>query len=383
MDSVDVLVVGAGLAGLNTARWLAERGRRVMLVDRKPRLDQSIHTTGIFVRRTLEDFELPEDCLGPVVRDVRLYSPRRRTMELSSPHDEFRVGKMGRLYLRTLEAAIGAGVDWRPNCLFVGSREHAHGSLVDLEIAGTRQTVEARFLVGADGANSRVARDLQLSQNRHWIVGVEEVYASRTTDESPCLHCFLDPRIAPGYIAWIADDGEEIHLGVGGYANRFEPHAALARLREEAGRYVSLPDAEPLERRGGRIPVGGVLRRIVNRRGLLVGDAAGAVSPLTAGGLDPCLRQAALAAEVADAYLGDARETHLAPYQGVPFRRRFLVRRILRWGLAEVRQPWMAEAAFRLLQLPPLDELTRRVFFGRGSFPLEITAPASSPTATG
>lgn len=41
-----------------------------------------------------------------------------------------------------------------------------------------------------------------------------------------------------------------------------------------------------VERRAGPIPVGSLLRRISCADGLLVGDAAGAVSPLTAGGLD-------------------------------------------------------------------------------------------------
>ena len=57
----DVTIIGAGLAGLQCARLLAATGLRVLLVDRKKSLDTSIHTTGIFVRRTLEDFDLPAD----------------------------------------------------------------------------------------------------------------------------------------------------------------------------------------------------------------------------------------------------------------------------------------------------------------------------------
>src|SRR5688500_7855547 len=87
---VDVLVVGAGLAGLECARRLGEAGASVLLADRKPTVDHAVHTTGIFVRRTLESFDLPEDCLGPPVRRVALYSPRGQSLTLESPHDEYR-----------------------------------------------------------------------------------------------------------------------------------------------------------------------------------------------------------------------------------------------------------------------------------------------------
>ena len=82
MEEFDVTIIGAGLAGLQCARLLGRQGLRVLLVDRKASLDQKIHTTGIFVRRTLEDFDIPEDCLGPVVRHVSLYSPAHRVLNL-------------------------------------------------------------------------------------------------------------------------------------------------------------------------------------------------------------------------------------------------------------------------------------------------------------
>src|SRR4030095_10245946 len=86
MENYDLVIIGAGLAGFQCARLLGNRGLAVLLVDRKETLDVSIHTTGIFVRRTLEDFDIPADCLGPVVRHVSLYSPARRRMDLVSSH---------------------------------------------------------------------------------------------------------------------------------------------------------------------------------------------------------------------------------------------------------------------------------------------------------
>lgn len=58
-DSADVLVVGAGLAGLNTATLLARQGHDVLLAERRTNLAGAIRTTGIFVRKTLDDFPLP------------------------------------------------------------------------------------------------------------------------------------------------------------------------------------------------------------------------------------------------------------------------------------------------------------------------------------
>jgi flavin-dependent dehydrogenase len=370
-----VVIIGAGLAGLHCARLLGRRGLRVLLVDRKDSLNTSVHTTGIFVRRTLEDFDLPEDCLGPAIRHVTLYSPSRRQMELVSPHEEFRVGRMGRLYAQYLDHCLRAGVNWLPETRYAEHHEINGRLMVRLDSSPqASQWVSARYLVGADGATSRVAANLQLERNREWIVGVEDVFSDVSLDGPPRMHCFLDPVIAPGYLAWIAHDGEDTHVGVGGYAAMFEPVQALEKFKASLKNIVDLNGAKLVERRGGRIPVGGVLRKIANTQGLLIGDAAGAVSPLTAGGLDPCLRLSSLAAKVIAAYLESGDVKVLRAYSGQRFRARFASRLWMRRLVANVRHPALLELACASLRLPILNSFAWHVFFGRGSFP-DVQAP--------
>ena len=369
METFDVIIIGAGLAGLQCARLLGKQGLRVLLADRKTSLDQKIHTTGIFVRRTLQDFDLPEDCLGPTIRRVSLYSPKHRVLHLESEHDEYRIGKMARLYQRYLNQCMHSGVEWFPGATYVDSFENCEGSIVRFKVGRKAHSVKTRLLIGADGACSRVAADLQLDINRDWIVGVEDVYSGAILDGGPQLLCFLNPLLAPGYIAWIAYDGEEAHVGVGGYPNRFDPTSALQEFHQRIRGLLDLQTAIRLERRGGRIPVGGVLERIVNNRGLLIGDAAGAVSPLTAGGLDPCIRLSALAAKVSSAYLCDGNAAVLNRYSGQAFRSKFTSRLWARRIASSVRSPALAEVMCGFIRLPGVSRLASRVFFGSGSFP--------------
>ena len=382
MEEYDAIIIGAGLAGLQTARLLGKRGLRVLLADNKDSLDQSIHTTGIFVRRTLEDFDIPEDCLGPPVRHVTLFSPCRRAFELVSDQDEFRIGRMGRLYLCYLNQALRSGVCWAPGTRYIEHCLEKRKLVVRLSRGSQIRSVNTRYLLGADGANSRVARNLRLDTNREWIVGVEDVFTGVPLDGPPRLLCFLDPKLAPGYLAWIAHDGEEAHIGVGGYPSLFDPVSTLEMFQSTLAKIVDLSHTTRIERRGGRIPVGGVLRNIANKQGLLLGDAAGAVSPLTAGGLDPCMRLSTLAAEVVAEYLETQNPEVLSAYSGDLFRPRFVSRLWMRRLASSLGQPALVELACASLRLPILNGFARHVFFGRGSFPdveMKLTPQVLTP----
>jgi flavin-dependent dehydrogenase len=129
------------------------------------------------------------------------------------------------------------------------------------------------------------------------------------------------------------------------------------------------------------------LRRIANSEGLLLGDAAGAVSPLTAGGLDPCIRLSQYAAEVIVDYLRSGKREALNAYSGELFRARFVSRLWMRRLLRTIRSPHLMEFGCAVMRLPLFHSFARHVFFGRGSFPdlgptIEITAARDATHAS-
>lgn len=263
---MDVEIVGAGFAGLSCARACAARGLRTVVWERKRDPGDAVHTTGLIVKEAADEEDLPRDAVRKI-RGVRLYGPSLRWIDLESPGYYFFATDTPEL-LRALAArARDAGAEIRCGHGFDGRRD-------------------ANVLVGADGARSKVARDAGLGRNRIFLAGVEaELEGVRGLEER--LHVFMDSRLAPGYLAWIVP-------GVGitqvGLACRQGIRPDLDAFLRRVSCIVDLSHAWRVGSRGGLIPVGGTVRPYASRDVVLVGDAAGLVSPLTGGGIHLALR---------------------------------------------------------------------------------------------
>jgi flavin-dependent dehydrogenase len=281
---------------------------------------------------------------------------------------------MAKLYGRLLEEAQKSGAVFSNATYFRGSSKAIHGSVIHLLRQGKDFSVKAQLIVGADGANSKVAEDLKLERNKIFLVGVEDVLQGVPQIGKPCFHVFLDPKIAPGYIAWLVNDGQHVHLGTGGDAGHFDAVQALEAFKQRLNSKFDFSNATLLERRGGRIPVGGMLKNIANTKGLLIGDAAGAVSPLTAGGLDPAIRISRYAAKVIHQALQVNDLSLLETYNNNRWQKSFQTRLWMRALLSSVHNPAWLELGVSAANLPGFKTIAWNMFFGRG------TAISSEPS---
>ena len=355
-----MVVVGAGFAGLACARRVAERGLSVLVLDRQPAPGVQIHTTGILVKEAWEEWRAPAGVVRRIER-VRVYTPRHRSVELGREGYFFMATDTGRLMRHLVDETRRAGAEVRFGERFRGVAPDggpAPGGSVapggrPLSLNGSGAS--CRFLVGADGARSQVAESFGLDRNRRLLKGMEwEFEPIGGTDD--CLHCFIDPECAPGYIGWVVPGVGMTQVGLAAHRHRrADMRAFVAKIDGLFG----LSGRAVLAKRGGVIPIGGLLRHFHRERVLLLGDAAGMVSPLTAGGIHNAYLYGKLAA--------DAIADHLdggGPHPGAVLRRAYprqALKHAARWSFDHLPVAWALEAG--LLTRNLFRRLAETVFF--------------------
>jgi digeranylgeranylglycerophospholipid reductase len=369
--SCDLLIVGASFAGLVAARTAAMRGVDVVVLEAKPEAGARVATTGILVKEAAEEIDLPHE-LTQRVHGVRLYAPSLRHIDLFSPGSFFLTTDTASLLRWLAREAVRAGARIRYATRFVGAERRGNR----FRIAGL--DLAARYILGADGARSAVARHFQLGRNERFLVGLEAEFAGLDADPR-FLHCFLDRDLAPGYLAWVAPGPRITQVGLATGAGRRISLAAFLARTEPIFRFA---DARIVERRAGRIPSGGLVSPWSAPGVLLVGDAAGMVSPATGGGIRLAFQFGRRAAQaIADhlLHLGPAPETALA--RELP---RFALKRLMRVGLDLAPPNILLDAA---LATSPMRWLAAHIYFHRrgatgisfAEFEARIAASNSEP----
>ena len=323
MTNPDVLVVGGGPSGAACAYWLAEAGHDVLLVEKKKYPREKTCGDGLTPRsvKQLEDMGLA-DRLAEHHRFGGLRSIAfGRTLELEWPsHPE--LPNYGYVVTRkdldalVAERAEKAGATiWQESEAVapVVDRGLVRGAVVKRKIQdGGAAEVRARYVVVADGANSRFGRALGTSRNREYPLGmaIRGYYTSPRHDE-PWIESHLDIRdragnVLPGY-GWIFPVGDgRINVGVG-LLSTFHQWKAVntSHLMEAFAEHAPeswgiRPETSCGAPTGGRLPMGLSVGPHAGPTYLVTGDAGGAINPFNGEGIAYAYETGRIAAETLD-----------------------------------------------------------------------------------
>ena len=160
-EECDVFVVGGGPAGATVANELAVKGVKVILLDKAGRIKPC---GGAIPPRAIKDYEIPDELLVAKAKCARMISPKEKKVDM--PIDNGFVGMVDREefdeWLRKRASSNGAlrkigsfeNIERVDNDLFVHFQERETVSSVNFK----RTKIKAKFVVGADGAHSKVGR---------------------------------------------------------------------------------------------------------------------------------------------------------------------------------------------------------------------------------
>lgn len=283
----DAIVVGAGPAGSSAAYFLGEAGKHVLVLE-KESLPRYKPCGGGLSARLLEQFPFSFD---PVIES------RVRAISYALGGQTFTVPLSGRPVYMVMRDRFDAHI------LAHARAEVRQGTTVrsvteaeDRVLVETRdgQRFEGRYLIGADGANSVVARAVGLRRGKVLAAAIE----AEVPVPPAAMHRFVDVplfifgEVQMGYL-WIFPKRDHLSVGIGAlHPERGQLRATLARVMARYG--VSVQDVHLY---GHPLPIYTRREPVATARTLLVGDAAGLVDPLTGEGIRFGIKSGRLAAE--------------------------------------------------------------------------------------
>ncbi len=312
-----VIVIGAGPAGTTLAYELAKRGIEVAVLEKQRLPRYKCCAGGVSVGTTrllgLDLQELAENTITEATINFRGNSPFRghygHPIMYTVMRDRFdqalarRAEETGAVILQGYEVTrVATGTRW-------------------IEVSTSDGNFRAQYVIGADGARSRVARKLSLRTNGEWLVAVQsEVQAKEDDLVRLRSQIIIDLGSIPGGYAWVFPKLQ--HLSVGMACLNSKAKDLKRRYSTFLGSQ-NLNGGAVIRRSAALLPVLNGDPAVYRGRAAVVGDAAGLVDPLTGEGIYNAIWSAQLAAgAIAEAVAEDipdlrayqrAVHQHIAP----------------------------------------------------------------------
>lgn len=281
----DVLVVGAGPAGLSAAKKTASEGLRTLVLEQKVEIGVPVRCAEYVPLRVAMEF--PKEIWAQRTEEMWTFVEGNLVAKNRWPGVILQ-REMAERFLAM--EAVDEGANIITCCRVLGVKRQG----VVFQRKGKIKEVRAKFIVGADGPLSTCARALGRKR-------------------SPMLHCLqvrvplkekIDrtevhfKRELKGGYAWLFPRGEKANVGLGvcrPQASRLRQY--LEAFLDEMAERGLIQKRPPFALTGGLVPVGGPISRTVEEWMLLVGDAAGQTDPVTGGGIPNALLCGKIAGE--------------------------------------------------------------------------------------
>ena len=291
--SWDVIIVGAGPTGGRAATHLASLGHSVLMLEEHNEIGRPFQCAGLVTPKAMHEVELYDSVLQEI-DGARIHGPDGTLVPVGTE------GKL-RTYVvcrkqfdqGVVQQAMQAGATLSLNSTPVKATATDDGVDLEININGEIVSMDARLLIGCDGAHSWTRRNFKMGRPNEMMIGFQtEVQGYE--GKNRWLEMYSGSAIAPGFFAWVIPSGFGSHrIGVWSTPNRLDGKSVeqcyedLLNHEMWQDRFENITETA---RYCGPIP-SGMVKKTVSNRVILLGDAAGMAKPTTGGGIGPGFRQ--------------------------------------------------------------------------------------------